>query len=381
MKIRVVGGGPAGLYFAMLMKKRTPALDIVVYEQNPADATYGWGVVFSNVALNFLRDVDPEFFADFTRGHETCDYMEIVHKGAHVPLRGNLFSRVSRIDLLRVLQDHCRRVGVDVRYGERIGDLAELGDADLIVGTDGLNSMVRTQLADRFKPSFEVRRNKFAWYGTPHLFHPVSLIFRETPHGVFIAHAYQYSPTMSTFLVELSPETWKCAGLDTLSDEESCRLCAEVFAEDLGGQPLLSNRSTWFNSTVVRNERWSAGNVVLMGDALRTIHFSLGSGTRMAMQDAIALYTAMVETGDDVPAALGRYEELRRPSSSDFSEAASRSLDWYETVETKMDLSPIGFAYDYMMRTGRVTPEALRERDPDLVAAAVAERAEPVAAR
>jgi len=368
MKIAVVGGGPAGMYFSLLMKKRDASHDITVYEQNPAGATYGWGVVFSDVALGFLKQADAEFYQKFTASHERCDYMEVVHKDVHVQLRNNHFSRASHIDLLKVLQDECKSVGVNFKFDTRVDDIGVLDEADLIVGADGANSGVRTQFAEHFKPHFEKRRNKFAWYGTHQLFHAVSLIFRETEYGVFIAHCYQYSKDLSTFLIEVDPDTWKRAGLDVMSDEDSQRFCEQVFARDLGSNGLLSNRSTWFSANIVSNENWSYKNIVLLGDALRTVHFSLGSGTRMAMQDAIALYEAVNLHGKDLPSAFTHFEKLRRTSSANFQTAAARSLDWYESVDRKMHLDPVVFAYDYMRRTGRVSHEDLKERDPGFIA-------------
>lgn len=368
MKIAVVGAGPAGLYFALLMKKHDARHEIHVYEQNEANATYGWGVVFSDVALTFLRQIDEEFYAEFTAAHEQCEYMEIVHQGVHVQVHSNRFSRVSRIELLRVLHSACQRAGVRVSFGTRIEHIDKLAEeVDVVVGADGANSVVRSQLAERFQPGFEARRNRFAWYGTHQLFHPVSLVFRESEHGVFIAHAYQYSKTLSTFLVEVDPDTWQRAGLDGATDEQSRRYCEQVFRRELGSNELLSNRSIWFQATIVRNARWSHRNVILLGDALRTVHFSLGSGTRMAMQDAAALHAAFAEHGDDIQAAFGAFEAARRPASGDFQLAAARSLDWYETVASRLQLDPITFTYDYMRRTGRVTHEDLRSRDPVFV--------------
>lgn len=367
MNIEVIGGGPAGLFFSLLMKQRYPSDRIVVHERNAQGATYGWGVVFSDVALAFLREADERFFRKFTAHHERCDYMEIVHQGVPVRLNNNHFSRTSRIDLLRVLQDACAQAGVEVRYNSRITEPSQLPGADVIVAADGVNSEVRTRLAGHFQPSFDVRRNKFAWYGTPHLFHPVSLIFRQTEFGVFIAHAYQYSRTHSTFLVEVDPDTWQRAGLAHATEDASRAFCERVFAHELGASPLLSNRSQWFQASVVRNANWSHGNVVLLGDALRSVHFSLGSGTRMAMQDAIALFEALCARRDDVPAAFAAFEESRRSASDRFQDAAQRSLDWYESVGARMHLDPASFAYDYMRRTGRVSHEQLRRRDPAFI--------------
>ncbi len=369
MRIKVIGGGPAGLLFAMLMKKHDARHEVTVFEQNPPGATYGWGVVFSDVALGFIRDIDPEFFAEFTRNHARCDRMDVVHRGVAVPIRGNGFSRVARIELLRVLQDNCKRVGVDLRFGLRIDKAGNVGPADLIVASDGINSPIRESLREHFEPSLETRRNRFAWYGTPHLFDAVTLIFRPDPAGIFISHTYQYSNDLSTFLVECSPETWEAAGLDRASDEESRAYCERVFADDLQGAPLLSKRSDWFLASVVRNKRWSKDNIVLLGDALRSVHFSLGSGTRMAMQDAIALYRAVTANQGDIPAALAAFEADRRPASDQFQDAAARSLDWYEALEGKMDLPPVAFAYDYMTRTGRISHNHIRRMDPEFARA------------
>jgi 2-polyprenyl-6-methoxyphenol hydroxylase-like FAD-dependent oxidoreductase len=370
MKIAVVGAGPAGMYFSLLAKKHDPSHEIRIYEQNPEGATYGWGVVFSDVGLRFLQEADPEFFTEFTAHHERCDYMELVHRGTHVQIHGNHFSRTSRIDMLNTLQLACERVGVEIIYGHRIDDVEVLAsDVDLVVAADGGNSNIRRQFADHFRPSFERRRNKFAWYGTRQRFHPVSLIFRETPHGVFIAHSYQYSGDLSTFLVELAPETWQRAGLDHADEDESRRLCAEVFHPELGSNELLTNRSLWFEANIVRNEQWTHRNIVLLGDALRTVHFSLGSGTRMAMQDAIALQQGLAAHPRDLEAAFAAFETARRPASASFQSSAARSLDWYENVVDKLHLDPLSFAYDYMRRTGQVRHEDLAQRDPHFTAA------------
>ncbi|CUJ65888.1 Probable tryptophan hydroxylase vioD [Achromobacter xylosoxidans] len=370
MKIAVIGAGPAGLYFSLLAKKHDPRHEITVYEQNPQGATYGWGVVFSDIGLAFLREADPDFFDKFVTHHERCDYMEIVHRGTRVQVQGNHFSRTSRIDMLAVLERACLEAGVQIRHQQRVDDVAQLAaGVDMLVAADGSNSAVRKQYADHFRPAFERRRNKFAWYGTRQRFHPVSLIFREAEHGIFIAHSYQYSKDLSTFLVEVDPDSWRRAGLDTASEEESRRYCARVFGDDLGANGLLGNRSLWFEANIVRNERWSHENIVLLGDALRTVHFSLGSGTRMAMQDAIALHQGLLRHPGDVPGAFAQFEALRRPASSSFQAAAGRSLDWYENVAAKMHLDPVAFAYDYMRRTGQVSHDDLRQRDPAFAAA------------
>ncbi len=369
MKFAIVGGGPAGLFFAYLMKKNAPEHEVVVFEQNPPDATYGWGVVFSNVAMSFLKDTDLAFYERFVAHHQGCDYLEVVHRDVRVQLHNNHFSRTSRIALLEVLQTTCREVGVDLRFDARIPSTGALSDYDVVVAADGANSAIRAELAEHLRPKATLRRNFFAWYGVRQLFHPVSLVFRPTAHGVFIAHAYQYSADFSTFLVEAPPEAWSGAGLDVKSDAESRAFCEDVFAHELGANRLLSNKSNWFQAKIVDTERWHHGNVVLLGDALRTVHFSLGSGTRMAMQDAIALFEAFRGADDGVAAAFARFEASRRGASDQFQEAASRSLNWYESVQDKLHLDPVTFAYDYMKRTGRITDDHLRARIPDFMAA------------
>lgn len=371
MKIAVIGAGPAGLYFSLLAKKYNPQHEIKVYEQNPRGATYGWGVVFSDIGLAFLKEADPEFFKEFTDHHECCDYMEIVHQGTRVQVHGNHFSRTARIDMLNTLNNACERLGVEIHYEQRIEDIEALSQqVDLVVAADGGNSVIRKQYETYFQPQFERRRNKFVWYGTRQRFHPVSLIFRPDDNGgVFIAHAYQYSPELSTFLVEVDPETWQRCGLDQMDEQQSRDFCAKVFAPDLGGNELLTNRSLWFEANIVKNEHWTHKNIVLLGDALRTVHFSLGSGTRMAMQDAIALHEALVKSPDNLATAFELFEQQRRTASSSFQTAAAKSLDWYENVATRMDLDPISFTYDYMRRTGKVSHQDLKERDPQFIAA------------
>jgi anthraniloyl-CoA monooxygenase len=368
MKIGILGAGPAGLYFALLMKKHHPAHEICVVEQNPAGATYGWGVVFSERALSYLQASDAESYTDIARHMQTWDDQVIMHKGQAVSIDGYGFSSIARIDLLRILQEHCRRYGVALQFERRLADTAAFADCDLIVGADGVNSVVRQQYEPHFQPSIEVLSNKYIWYGTSQIFDALSLIFRSNRDGVFVAHTYRYSEAMSTFIVECDVATWEAAGFAAMSDSESRAYCAEVFRDDLDGHPLFSNKSTWLNFKVVRNRHWSYKNVVLIGDALRTVHFSIGSGTRMALEDAIALYRACT-AHKDVATALHVFEESRRPGVEEFLTLAARSSAWYERFRDKMHLDPLPFAYDYMTRSGRVDDERLRARAPKFMAA------------
>ena len=359
MKITVIGGGPAGLYFALLMQRRFPDYRITVLEQNPRDATYGWGVVFSTIA--FLKDIDPAFF-------KSADYIEFVHRGETVKLDGNPFYRVARIDLLNALQQRCSAAGVRIEFGGKVTDYELLlKENDLVVAADGAYSATRTHYAQAFGTTLDVRPNKFVWYATTRLFDPVTLIFQQTPHGVFVGHAYRYTEDKSSFVAECSPDTWRRAGLDRMSEEESCRHCERVFADYLDGEALLTNRSLWFSCVIVRDARWSHGNLVLLGDAARTGHPSIGAGTRLAMGDSLHLFESFVRNGSDIAPALADYERVRRPRSTELQEAAVRSAAWYETVESRMHLEPVLLAYDFLMRTGRVKHDDLRSRDPEFL--------------
>jgi anthraniloyl-CoA monooxygenase len=369
MKIRIVGGGPAGLFYAYLMGRAGQGHDIEVFERDPEGATYGWGLVFSDVALSFVRDIAPEVHASMTRGQVVFNDMEIVHQGHHVTLAGNTFHRMSRLDLLRALQHHCRSVGVRLTFERRYDDVEQLTDADLIVAADGANSAIRTRYRDTFRPTVDERPNLLAWYGTTRLFEPLSLIFRQVDAGLIIAHCYQFSAAHSTFLVEVPPDTFHRAGLDTMSEADSLRYCEAAFAEDLAGHRLLSNRSTWFRYSIIKNQRWYRDNLVLLGDALRTGHPSIGSGTRLALQDAIALFEAFRSVGSDVPRALEEFRRTRRAGSDSLQQAAIRSTEWYETLGTKLHLDPVSFAYDYLRRSGRVSHDEIRRRDPALASA------------
>lgn len=369
MKIRIIGGGPAGLFYAYLMKRDDPRHDIRVFERDPEDATYGWGVVFSDVALAFVRDVAPELYDAMTANQEVFDEMAVVHQGVQVTLAHNTFHRMARIDLLKALHAQCRKVGVDLTFDCRVDDPGQLGACDLVVAADGANSAIRTRYREHFRPALDERPNLLAWYGTTRLFDALSLIFRQNPDGLLIAHTYRYSRTHSTFLVECDPLTFAKAGLDRMSEAESLAYCEQAFAADLQGHKLLSNRSAWFRYTIVKNERWYRDHVVLLGDALRTGHPSVGSGTRLAMQDAIALHHAYQTCGADVPAMLAEFVRSRQPGSDALQKAAIRSTEWYENLGPKLALDPVSFAYDYVTRSGRVDHADVRQRDPELARA------------
>ena len=364
MNINVIGAGPAGLLFSLLIKRRYPAWRVHIYEQNPPEATFGFGVVFSQGALAFLERDVPEFHSQLAVRLESWPIQRIVHGDERVDIDGNGFSAIGRLQLNQFLQELCCNAGVNVEYGRVIASLGEVSRCDLLVGADGLNSLVRQSLAAELEPQVEWLTNRFAWYGTAQIFECLTLTFRANDDGAFVSHHYRYSPTMSTFIVECDAETWCRAGLDHLSDEESRSYCQRVFAPDLGGHPLVSNKSIWRRFPVITNRRWFSGKTVLIGDALRTVHFSIGSGTRLAFEDAIALDRAFAEAGANVPRALAVFERARRPVVEKLLTAANSSSYWYERLPQKMKLEPWQLAYDYMTRSGRITDERLRELAP-----------------
>jgi anthraniloyl-CoA monooxygenase len=368
MKINIVGGGPGGLYFALLMKRQDPSHQIAVYEQNPPDATYGWGIVLSDRALSFLEGADAESYADLSASLEIWHDQILILRGESVAVHGSTFSGMQRLAMLQILQKHCAAAGVEMRFGARISEIQPLLNCDLLVGADGANSMVRRAFEEHFQPSLERRSNRYAWYGTHQTFDGLSLIFRDSPAGPFVGHAYRYSKTDSTFVAECEEATWKAAGFAKMSEDESRRYCEAVFEKDLGGHALLSNKSIMGNYTRVTNRHWRHENVVLIGDALRTVHFSIGSGTRTALEDAIALRDAC-DSHRDVETALAEFERVRRPATEQLLSVAHRSIQWYEQFGEKMRLDPIAFAYDYMVRGGRLDEELIRQRDPQFVSA------------
>src|ERR1044071_2500570 len=285
MRINVIGGGPAGLYLALLMKRHGVAREVVVYERNPPGATFGWGVVFSGRTLRNLREADEVSHRRITESFETWDNVDVVLRDSRVTIRGNDFSGIARIKLLNILQERCAELGVDLRFDTAVEDVDALaGECDLLVGADGVGSVVRERSADGFKPTLAEGRNKYIWYGTRRLFHGLTLTFREAEAGVFAAPPYTLSKELSTFIGGGDEETGRPAGLDSVSDAESREYLGRVFARDLEGEELLSNNSRWINFLLVKNARWFRRNVVLLGDALHTAHFSIGSGGKLALQ-------------------------------------------------------------------------------------------------
>jgi len=374
MRINVIGAGPAGLLFSLLIKRRFPKWSVRVFEQNPPDATFGFGVVFSQGALSFLERDVPDFHKQLVARLESWPMQRIVQRDERVDIDGNGFSASGRLELNRFLQQLCADASVQLEYERIITSFHDLPDADLIVGADGANSTVRRLLEKEYEPQVEWLTNRFAWYGTTQRFDCLSLTFRANEDGCFVAHHYRHSPTMSTFVVECDEATWRRAGLDRMSDAEGRAYCEGVFAADLGGRRLVSNKSIWRQFALITNRRWTAEKTVLIGDSLRTVHFSIGSGTRLAFEDAIALDRAFAAAGEDLAAALELFERERRPIVEKIVAAANASSYWYERLQEKLQLQPWELAYDYMTRSGRMTDERLRELSPKFMARVDRER-------
>jgi anthraniloyl-CoA monooxygenase len=367
MKVACVGAGPAGLFFALLLRKSDPTHEVVVYERNRLEDTFGFGVVFSGATEEALARADPEITAAMASHAHRWDDIEIHYKGSALTSTGHGFSGLSRRTLLKLLADRCREVGVHLCFEREIQDPEELRGADLVLAADGGNSIVRERYRREFRPSADVRPNRFVWLGTERPFPAFTFFFKESEHGLWRVHAYQYEPNGSTFIVEAREETWRRAGLDQATERDTLEFCERLFAEELGGHRLLSNRSIWRSFPTIRNETWRHENVVLLGDAAHTAHFSVGSGTKLAMEDARALVEAL-KRHRELPQALADYEEERRPAVESLQRAAQASLQWFEDTERYMTLEPLQFAFTLLPRSLRVTHENLRLRDPGFTA-------------
>lgn len=369
MKINIIGGGPAGLYFAILMKQADPAHEIAVWERNGPDDTFGWGVVFSGKTLSNLRAADAVSHAEITRDLEAWDNVDVLHGDDKISIHGNSFSGISRLHLLKILQRRCEQLNVKLNFRSEVNNVSTLaGNSDLVVGADGVNSTVRDSYKVHLQPELSSRPNKYIWYGTHQLFHGLTLTFRENEAGVLAAHSYKFNSTTSTFIVECDYETWSKAGFAT-QDEATTRIyLEEVFARDLAGNKLLSNNSKWINFLLVKNKHWHDQNVVLLGDALHTAHFSIGSGTKLALEDAIALRDSCV-AASDIKEALFDFESRRKPVIENYQAAAETSMNWFENARDYLHLNALELAYSLMTRSGRVDHEELRKRDPVFIAA------------
>jgi anthraniloyl-CoA monooxygenase len=362
MKVSIVGGGPAGLYLAILLKRADRDIDVSVVERNAPDATFGWGVVFSEDTLGSLRDADPETHLAITDTFARWDRVDIRYRGRVLRSHGHSFSAIARKRLLEILQARCFSLGVDLTFGREFGELPD--DADLVVAADGVNSLVRRAHERELGTSVAPEGCKYAWFGTELVFDAFTFIFRDTEHGLFQVHAYPFDEATSTFIVECPEATWRRAGLDELGEEESLAFCEQLFARDLEGRELLSNRSLWLDFPKVVNKAWHFDRTVLLGDAAHTAHFSIGSGTKLAMEDAIALRDALERRSWDVEAALVDYELERQPVVERTQQAASESAAYFARVAGYRELEPIQFAFNLLTRSGRISHASLTVRDP-----------------
>ncbi len=368
MKVAIIGGGPSGLFLSILIKQTLPQSEIVVYEQNAADATFGFGVVMADTGLVHLRAASSDVGASLESAMRFNDRQIIVVEDTPVnvqrPGRGGA---IPRIRLLEILGEHARKMGVSVEYEHRLTGVDEL-DADIIVGADGINSQVRALSEVAFETEKRSLSNHFAWFGVAKAFTHPALVFRTHGKGCFVAHYYPYSEQMSTFVAECDHQTWVDLGMDTMRPEDRQGVFEQVFASELEGYPLISNNSVWRQFPVIRAHNWYVGNRVLIGDAQSSAHFSIGSGTRIAMEDAVALAGALGRHPDSVSEALSNYVQVRQPQKQKLIGASEASFTWYENIREWLDkYEPQEFVYRFMTRTGRVDIDRLRLQYPDLV--------------
>ena len=366
LQIVCVGGGPGGLYFALLMKRANPQHHIVVVERNKPGDTFGFGVVFSDATMAGIAEADSEAFGAIAQHLVRWDDIAIYYRGEVITSTGHGFSGMSRRALLHVLEEKAAASGVELVFQREVQSLDEFHDADLIVGADGVNSTVRRLLDGPVHTEVDIRPNRFVWLGTTKPFPEFTFYFRATEHGLWRVHAYQYAPDRSTFIVECRDETWRAAGLDNVSEEATVAFLESLFSGELAGHRLVANKSVWRQFPTIRVHPWSTRNVVLLGDAAHTAHFSVGSGTRMAMEDAVALRDAL-GAADDIPQALKTYEESRRPQVESLQRAAQASLQWFEDTERYVKLHPLQFAFSLLTRSLRITYDDLNKRDPQFV--------------
>jgi anthraniloyl-CoA monooxygenase len=369
VKVVILGAGPAGMYCGLLLKKARPTAEITILERNPSGATYGWGVVFSDRTLASFREADYPTYARITEQFVLWDAIDTRFHGELMRCGGHVFAGLARKALLDILRERCLELSISMRFDTDItdiSDMAVLPDCDLFIAADGVNSLVRQQLAATFRPSLHYGASKYIWLGTNRVLDAFTFLFQENEHGLFQVHAYPFNGTRSTFIVETDEGTWQRAGLDNATEAESIAYCERLFADDLHGHRLLGNGSKWISFVTVKNTAWHAGNTVLLGDAAHTAHFSIGSGTKLAMEDAIALVNSL-STHPDLAEALTIYELERRPIVETLQLAAQESRAYFEGISRYRNLPPRQFAFNLLTRSGRISYDDLRLRDGPFV--------------
>jgi anthraniloyl-CoA monooxygenase len=364
MKITVIGGGPGGLYFSILVKKAIPAAQIDVYERNKPDDSFGFGVVFSDETLSEFLSRDPKSYELIRSKFAYWDDLDVARDGEVVRITGNGFCGCSRKTLLELLQQRCAEEGVNLHFEANVDDLSKFEDSDYIVAADGINSAVREKFAKDFGTKIVLQKNKFVWLGSTRPLDAFTYFFRSTPYGSFVAHTYQYQEGMSTWIFECTPQTWENAGFETTNEETTIQKLSEIFAEELDGHGLISNKSHWRQFPTITNDKWHHDNIVLLGDAKATAHYSIGSGTKLAMECAIGLADSVIGFGTDKKKAFENYGKLRRNRVEQIQHAANVSLDWFENMERHMRHDFMQFAFGVMTRAKKVTYENLALRDP-----------------
>ena len=325
MKISCIGGGPASLYFSILAKKENPSWDISVYEQNPDNVTFGFGVVFSDETMENFKDADIESYKAITNSFVHWDDIDVFHKGHQIRSRGHGFAGMQRLKLLQILEARARELGVTIIHDIIVKDLSDYQDSDLILASDGIASSIRGKYSEEFGADVVMRPNKFTWLGSTKAFDTFTFYFNEYEGGLWRAHCYQYMPGRSTFIVETTEDTWRRSGLETASEDDTVDYIGRVFEKELGNDTLITNNSIWRTFPRVKNKNYFHKNIVLMGDALHTAHFSIGSGTKLAMEDAVTLFEAVNENNHDLNAALTAFQEKREPIVNALQRAAQVS--------------------------------------------------------
>ncbi|MGI9315908.1 MAG: FAD-dependent monooxygenase [bacterium] len=368
MKVNIIGAGPAGLYTAILLKRFRPDAKISIFEQNAPDATFGFGVVFSDQALSFLWVDDPETAALIEPRMKRWTGISVVHRNQRIVIDGVGFAGIGRLDLLRMLHKRAASLGICPDFTFPIDSKDQLPDADLTVGADGINSIVRSWSPTEFGAQITYLTNRFAWFGVAREYDTLTQTFVTTPVGPMNAHHYAYAPGQSTFIIDMTEEAFEASGFTALSEPAYRAQCQQYFSQHLDAAALVSNHSVWRRFPVLSCERWFHNNVVLVGDALHTAHYSIGSGTRLALEDVIALVKALRQTGWEISDALPEYQRSRQPILEKLTTAAQSSAHWYEHFDRHMNLAPWNFALAYILRAGRIDPDRLKQLAPKFTA-------------